>query len=359
MVEKLTFGEILINLIIWLSMLVANRRQLYIVNSKQGIGYFLLFVLITAYSAFAFTTGDYFHYIELYNDAVQYHGSYHFEAFYNWLITVLPVNYNIWRLAVWGLAALFLILTFKRLQLNAQFASFIFVITLMFTFANLRNALGYIVLYYSASLLFYPSRHKYRSYLLGIIGIICSYFLHKSMFAYIILLGVSLLPFSKWVYILSLLLFPLLYRYVPVVASYVLSYGSETSQISGNMYLNSDFNQVANFNGLIQMFIHRFPILILLFIIIRSVYQRKEEIPFMYKVFVQYSYILIYISCLFYGQSLSAFFSSRFWNASLFPLTILFTFYFCYRPRTKAIKLSFYMLIAATLYDFAYSFYKL
>ena len=359
MIDKFTFSEVVINLFIWLTILIANRQQIYYSTSVRGTNYAALFFIVVLYSTFAFTTGDYFNYVKLYNDALRHGGSYHLEPFFNWLIQVLPSNYSIWRLAVWGLSMLFLVLTFRRLHLKSQFASLIFVIILMFNFANLRNALGYVVLYYSATLLFFPSRHKLTSYAFGMIGIVCSYFLHKSMFAYIMLFLVALIPFSKWVFVGSLVLFPVLYKYVYQIASYILlSYGSETSQHSGTMYLESDFNQVANFNGLIQIFFHRFPIIILLALTIYEIYFRNKKIEFFYKTLVQYSYILIYISCLFYGQTVSAFFSSRFWDASLFPLTILFAYYLCNKSRNKTIKFSFYMLIIATLYDFAYTFYK-
>lgn len=361
MQEKLTILEWLFCVLLWVILLLINLNQLKSISNK-GTSFSVLLIFIVVFSAFGFITGDYFHYKDLYNEIIRYNENIHLEEFYFWLIQILPTNYSIWRLTVWGLAAIAFVLLLKRLNFNAQFSSLLFVLILMTTFPNLRNVLGYIVLYYSVVLILFKKNKRVTNCIIGGIGIICSFFLHKSMFMYILLLGIALVPFNKWVYIISWIAFPVLYKYLYSISEYFLmnSFANEQSIASGMGYLDSDFNTYANLNGLIQLIINRMSIIILLlYALIRVFFKKNDNIDYGMKVFLQYSYILIYLSLLFYGQQVSAFFSSRFWDASLYPMTIFLIYYLYNKRNIRFVRMCLYLLIVSNLYDLAYSLYKL
>lgn len=358
--EQITSWDICFNLIIWLAILFYYRGQIKRNTERNGtFGGFCIVIIL--FSTFGFCAGDFLHYESLYADLRHSNYNIHIEPFYYWLIKVLPESYYIWRCAVWGTAAIILVLIFKRLKLNAGFAIFIFSLLLMLYFPAPRQSLGYVVLLYGFVLIFFSDKSKAGSYILGAVLVFLSYFLHKSMVVYAIMLALALIPFSKWIYMGSLFVFPIIYRSMYNLSSYVIAsaIADESTQEVGERYLNSDFYQVANANGLVQLGIHRIPILVLLILAIWKLYFKKEGIKYGYKVLLQYAYILIYVSFLFNGQAVSAFLSPRFWDAALYPLTIFMIFFLYRQRRTPLIKGCFYMLILANLYDFAYMLYKI
>ena len=230
----------------------------------------------------------------------------------------------------------------------------------MGTFHNLRNVLGYSVLCYGTTLLFTSRKNNFIYIILGITWIILSLFLHKSMFLYIIIMGLSLIPLNKKYIILSLLFFPIIYNSVTYISEFILtnSFADETSQQSGENYLNSELMWEVNIYGMLRLIIERLPIFIFLFYSIKHIYFKKEHIQYSLKIFLQYSYWLIYISYLFRGQSVSSYLTNRFWDAALFPFTIFLSAYLYQQPRTPFIKKTFYLLIIANLYTLTYILYK-
>ena len=354
-----TISQVLFNVLLWLIVFLYSRKQIYTQKDTSRNYFFLGFITIL-FSTFGFNSGDFLHYKELYEDLIKSQFIIHVEPFYFWLCKALPDNYFIWRFAIWGLATIFFIKTFKRVNCSPQFATLIFVLILMWTFNNLRNALGYSVLLYGTTCLLFPTKNKTVSYFWGTIWILLSFFLHKSMFMYILLMGFALIPLGKKLFITSLILFPILYKSVSYISSYILfnSFANETSQESGIGYLESDFRAEANINGLIQLFITRLPVFLLLFYCIRNIFFKKEQIQYSLKVFLQYTYWLVYISYLFIGQDVSAFLSNRFWDASLYPLTILLAGYLYKKPRSRFIKNCFYLLILSNLYQLSYAIFK-
>lgn len=354
--------DILFNVIIWFLLFFLSKDQIATTHKQPSI-YFLGGCLITIYSTFGFNSGDFLHYEGLYEDLIKSQFIIHVEPFYFWLSKILPNNYYLWRFFIWGISTIFLIKIFKRLNISSRFAFLIFTLILMTYFHNPRQTLGFCVFYYGCSLIFFNKERQHITLyntLRGAIWIFLSFFLHKSMFMYILLMGFALIPLGKKLFTASLIAFPILYKSVTYISSYILlnSFANETSQESGIGYLESDFRADANINGLIQLFITRLPIFLLLFYCIRNIFFKKEQIQYGSKVFLQYTYWLVYISYLFIGQNVSAFLSNRFWDASLYPLTIFLAGYLYKKPRSRFIKNCFYLLILSNLYNLSYSIFR-
>lgn len=361
MMDKLTVSEWFFNALIWVIFLFLNRYQLYL-KSNKGTGFAFFFIVVTIFSTYGFTSGDYFHYKGLYDQLVLSPTNVHVEEFYFWLIKNLPESYTLWRFVVWGIAAIVFVLISRRLKINSRFLSLIFALLLMIYFPNPRNTLAYVVFYWGITFFFFKWRNAFVSFLLGLIFVLCSYYLHKSMFVYIgLFVIVLLIRWNKWIYIGSLILFPFLYKSLSSLAEYFLiySFANEESLESGIRYLESDFYQIANLNGLIQLALNRIPVIVLMIYSIYYIYFRNHNVESIFRLFLNYTYVLMYISFLFYGQQVSAFLSPRFWDASMYTATLFLSYYLYMQNRTFLIKGALCILVLANVYNLAYILYKL
>lgn len=355
-----TTQAILVPISLWFILLIRYFSQIK-KTTFENKSYVFFWLIVTLFCTFNFMPGDYYSYRELYENLYRSSYAIHVEEFFYYLTQLLPHSYHLWRFVIWTTSTIIIILIFKKLKCPFDFSALIFTLLLMTYFAVPRNTLGYVVLYLAFVIIFSQNKkNKFFSLCIGIILIIWSFSLHKSMFMYILLMGFALIPIGKKLFITSLIFFPILYKSVSYISSYILfnSFANETSQESGIGYLESDFRADANINGLIQLFITRLPIFLLLFYCIRNIFFKKEQIQYGSKVFLQYTYWLVYISYLFIGQNVSAFLSNRFWDASLYPLTIFLAGYLYKKPRSRFIKNCFYLLILSNLYQLSYAIFK-
>lgn len=324
--------------------------------------YFFLWLFIAIYSTFEFTGGDFYNYLSIYHQNLSSrYESIHIEYIYYWLINNLPHNYFIWRFAVWGLAGLFWILTVKNLHQPPQFAGLIFLLIVFFLFVGARQALCFSVLYFALSVLLKKDKPSAISITIFISLIICSYFLHKTAIVYILLMLIAFLPIGKKTLILSLILFPVLYKIFDLIAfSFISEYSAFNEESSESMerYMEGE-SQGANINGILRLTIDRLPIFLLLLFSIWKIHFKKESVPKIYSILLSMSYIMIYISYLFVGRDISKFIAPRFWDAALFPLTLFITGYMYNKRTTLFFKICIYLLLLSKFYTFAYTIYKL
>lgn len=354
----LTFLQLFICYLLLLIAFLQHRSAYFL--PKQNCGNYISFsIIVILYSTFGFNGGDFYNYYKLYDDIVRTGFNIHLEEFYYFLIRILPKNYYVWRFVVWGLATFCFILINKRIKSPANLSCLVFVLILMMTYSNLRNALGYLMLYYSITFISKPIERKYLlSLFLGIVGVICSLFLHKSMPLYIIVLLISFIHLKKWMIICSLLCFPLFYSSFHRISELFLNFSfvGEQFQTVGASYLDSTDIIYTNANGYIRLIIERAPILLVLGFSVKQLLCKKIDRTS--EIFITCSYWLIYISFLFFNQETSASLSERFWNASLFPLTLALP-KIIYQQRSSFLGISYYLLIFSNLFIVLLSFYKL
>lgn len=354
---KLALGEFMFPIILWVIAFFKYKSALKPLNHNKG-NYILFGFILVLYSTFAFSSGDFLHYYKLYNNLARGYFDDSMEEFYNCLIEILPTGYYWWRLAVWGLSSLILITIYKRLNCPANLSCLVFVLVLMFSFPNLRNALGYVVLYFSLTFVFIPLKIKTLSYTIAVMGGGLSLFLHKSMPLYIMCMLLSFIPLGKKMYIASLIAFPFIYLSFAYFSSYILSLdlGEGAFISTGASYLEGEHFSKLTIYGYIQLVIARLPLLVLLYYVISNVLKGNLHNRFV-EFFSRYTYILVYLSCVFFNQETSSFLSNRFWDASLYPMALIFPLSF-YQRDSKLIKVCFYLLLVANLYNLAYSIYK-
>lgn len=358
--EKLTLGQALFCDIFWL---IAFLICLPSIKRRSTTGkYFFLWLFIAIYSTFEFTGGDFYNYLIVYNYNISTSFERtHLETFYYWLIQVLPADYFAWRFTVWGLAGFFWIQTVKNLKQNVHFAGLMFLLIVFFLFVGGRQALCFSVLYYALTIYYKKGVYQFKNAIIFLILITCSYFLHKTAIVYILIMFISMLPLGKRTLLLSLILFPVIYKIFDSLSYLFISEYSafnEESATSMESYMEGE-NITANFNGLIQLTIARTPIFFLLFYSIWKIYFKKDTLSNTYLTLLRMTFILIYISYLFTGRNISAYIAPRFWDASLFPATLFATGYIYNKRGTHFFKILFFLLLLNMGFKFAYTIYKL
>lgn len=348
-----TIEGTLFSFFIWLIAFIVYRPA--IKTKNQGKGNYILFFLIVSISVvFAFTVGDFYHYYPLYKSLARGFYDNSMEDFYNDLVKHIPDSYFLWRFAVWGASTFLLIQTYKRVNSPVRLSCLIFVLILIINFGSSRNTLGYMLLYYSMTFIFKPLKNKTFSFILAITGVFLSTYLHKSMPLYIALIIIAFVPMNKNTYRLSLLAFPFIYISFGVISNYLLTLdlGGGDFEKSGILYLEGENFSRPTVFGYIQMSVARTPILILLYLLINNILDGTIKDKFVIH-FAKYSYFLIYISFIFFNQETSSFLSQRFWDASLFPIALAIPLGI-YLKSDRKITISFYLLLLANIYSFAY-----
>lgn len=326
--EKLTIEQFFFDVGLWLIFLVINSRFL-ISNDRCEIAYrkdnnyVPLFVFLLVFCTFAFIGGDYFNYQSLYKSSTSLStgaSGQHLEAFYMWLIKVLPTNFFVWRFVVWGLASALMVATYKRFRVPAKVASMVFLLVISVVFASFRNTLGFVALFFGSTFLFSQKGNKLLNYIVFAIFIVCSLFLHRSMFIFAALFCAALIPIGKKTYLLSIVLFPILYKLIDNYAYQLLgsSLASEDATTHGVGYLESDFRVDTTLMGYVQLLIWRLPGYVILIYSIIKIYFRQQDVTYAVKTYLNVTYFLVYISLLWRGQEVSAFLTNRFNDSAMF-----------------------------------------
>lgn len=352
---------LLINVAVWLILIIRYRRAsslYYSFHSSNGYGFFLVMAIL--YLVFAFSEADTYHYHFMFDEIKSTNTHSHIEPFYFWLIQKLPAwGYYIWRLIVWGMAICLQVLTFKRLGLDSDLASWLFALVLLVPFSLSRDALGFSLLTYSCSFIYKPGKYRLLSIVIGFLGVWLSSYLHKSMIVFIIIAILSAVRVGKLYYVSSFILFPFLYGVILVFSEKFLGLGilPEFTSASGMHYLESnEFKR--NLNGIIQWVVTNTPLIFSEFILIKYLIFKNVKISKFGTFFFRISYNLIYIGLLFFGQDTSAFLSSRFLHASYFFLLIPLIQFYSLPERRNSIKTISLLYMISCAYNFAYHFYS-
>lgn len=363
-----TFFGVLFCFIFWItSVLIYVPATVGIIGKRIQASYplersklILLFVLITIYSVFEFAGGDFFHYKEFYEQVHDTGTDQGLDSIYLWLIELIPNNFYLWRLAIWGPAAFLWVIIIKRLGYSPKLAGCLFFLVVFFLFVGARQALGFCTIYLGITLILKSTRSL--DTFCGLLLFFSAAFLHSTMIVYMLLLILSILPLKKRFILISLLIFPIVYKFFGLfiekflVCLDVYNYSSSDTFVK---YLESEYRREYNIIGYSRIFIDRLPIFILLFMSIKDVYWKNLEMHRIYRCFLIMTYVLIYISFLFVGRDVSAYIAPRFWDASLFPLTLFLGGYLSRKKSNHSILLAMALLIISKVFTYLYIFYKL
>lgn len=237
--DWIIFQAIIANIIIipFLLQLRINKNSRTIRFSGTILSSGVIFILLLCFCLFATYDGDYFSY---YNNfkllSINPTTVTGMEEIYAYIVKYRIVDdYIYFRLIVWGGGLLLYWLSFCRLKINTPIIWTIFTATTLLNVAYIRAILGMGCLLYGYTFLVKPFRYKILSYIIGLGIIFISYFFHKSMFILIGCSIISLLPFNKWMIVLSVASFPI----VCAIAIQVVIASIDTEQ-AGLNYLQSE-----------------------------------------------------------------------------------------------------------------------
>lgn len=312
---------------IYIIMLVFGRRT-FGGNIRHYNNYWFVFIGMALYSVLGFLEYDTYHYYLQYEEMYQYDSRYHVEQFYFWLIKTFPHSFILFRGFVWGTASLLMVKTAKLLDLNSYVFCFLAPIIFLPQLAVSRSALG-ISLMLFCSVLFFKSTIEKKSlyFVLAVLGIFASMFLHKSMILFIGILLISyFIPLNKKTFIISLIVFPFLYA---IVLRYFQEFSFFAGMSSEQVGLISKFQDSSktesNINGIIMEVFESIVILSLVFNMIKKyLYDKINATREQFFIF-KYAYVLVYIAFLFLGQDVSTWINKRTIHVASFALVLCAT----------------------------------
>lgn len=178
--------------------------------------WFIVFIYIGTYAYFS---DDYEPYSRVVEEAyINPWANYAIEPFWVWLADFTKGEIDLYRFIVFGVIAVLLLLLSKIACLRIKYLIIFYTLfCLLFQVTGIRQSLNMLVCLLGILLVY--KKH----WLIGILCIILSCFLHKSGLLFALLLPLSLLPVSKKVFWVYLLMSPILY-----VAFYALLNSSTT-----------------------------------------------------------------------------------------------------------------------------------
>lgn len=312
---------------IYLIMLFVGRRT-FSGKIEQSISYWLVFFFMALYSVLGFLEWDTYHYYGHYEEMFLFNTRIHVEQFFFWLVKVLPHSYILFRLVIWGTASWLMAQSAKMLNLNANVFCFMVPLLFITQLSVTRGALGLSLMIF-CSILFIQSldKRKLLWIIVAVLGLFYSPFLHKSIILYLFLLVFAyFFPFNKKTFVVSLLVFPLLYMFA---LSFFQKFSFFDYFNADQIYLVSKYQETekitSNINGIIQKFFESTIYLLLLFDMTKKFLYEKIKVTkeqfFMYK----YAYIMVYVYFLFFGQNISNWVSNRTLHAASFALVLCAT----------------------------------
>lgn len=164
----------------------------------------IIFVFLGTYAYFS---DDYEPYADIVTEAyINPWAKYTIEPFWVWLADYTKGNIDLYRFIVFSLIAILLLLIRKISHIEMKYLVIYYTFFCMLShFTGIRQALNMMLCLYGILLCF--NNH----WVIGILCIVLSSFLHKSGIMFALLLLFGLLPVSKKTFVFSLLLFPFLY----------------------------------------------------------------------------------------------------------------------------------------------------
>lgn len=336
--------------VIMLTALLGTSYQ-FVHNSKKGLSFGGIMLLTFALALFPIQSADFVYHAKMLTTGRNIK---HLEDIFIWLWHNTR-DVTLWRIGVFAPATLFLWLSVKYLGVNNKFAAFIFVITQMFMFGALRNMLGLMTMYLCVILIFYSVKTSRRMLILFVAcaGLLGCIFLHRSMWLYVMLLAVGLIPFGKKIIKISLFAFPVLYASIFFLSTWFLATFADAEMQTHAAYY-TDSERATTLMKTINELLKQGAYLYFLYLIIYSFSKKSFYFPPVFKFLTRYSYALIYLGFLFYGQGNGGWLFERFaWTGEISLMFVMMWFLYLY-PRKNNVKIALGILIYTIVYQILY-----
>ena len=330
-------GNSIINFICVLlifSVTLYNYKYLYS-EKERGTGYLVLWFVLTIYSVFYSPThSDNYASLESYNEYLSGvdENYLHFESLYFRIMDYLPYGYVAWRLVIWGVGSLLLVLYVKWMEFDVHVAT---IALLFFTLPLLfyqRAIIGYVLLYFGLSMLIKQiNEHgklliQPRLLLFAIICIAAALPFHNSMPFYVLIIIASFfLPHNRTLFIICLIASIVLSG--TNLGTLFLSYTSEDTQRTAEYYLeDAKVGKSANLFGFIEQVFMYAPYYVMLAYCAWNINSGKLRFTSYEKVILTNAMLLILVS--FAYSTTSFVIQGKFYTASLLPWGLFLTSFY-------------------------------
>lgn len=226
---------IFILLFIWDITILRYRKVIinthkYIHLIKKSNNHTLIFLFIATFiCVFGIHDGDWFGYINMFQYTIKHPlAKYnHLEPVYVWITNNLTLNYYlIFRTIIWGGAMLFYYWGFKRLGINNVVTWISLILTTLYSIAYTRTTLGLGILFCGYCFVIKANKIPYR-YIIGFFLILTSVLFHRSMYIVVFCALASLLPSKKWIYLSTILSFPIILALFSIIVGQYMTSDTE------------------------------------------------------------------------------------------------------------------------------------
>lgn len=331
-----------------------------------GAQRFTGYLAVILFLLFAYWGGDYFHYLDGYNNIKSDSGfESSFESVYYWIAAVSP-SYFFFRLWIWGSCFALVVLVFKKLRIPVHLGIVFFVSLALLRISYARASLAMAIMYYGLAL-FEANRRSFLVSIIGIAVIASSYFFHKSAYFGIAMVFASIvmsIVYKKGVNWIGIAVF--------FIAAFVLVYlnidnlmmassedmNSTYSVDIAQKYLGRDVSE-RGWGGQIRDFLEMVPHYMGLLLYIR-LYRKKAiiDMPRAVQVFVYLFLMILLVASVFaFDFGLNTFFLyQRFMRFNTIPLSVFTAYCYSRNIERKWCSYIFFIGIFVSLFTLYYSF---
>lgn len=341
-----------------------GRGEGFLKNSlhKRKFGT-IIFSLCLIFLVYAMWDGDWVHYQRWYNTYYkEFKDNTHIEAIYCWLRENMVIeSYLLFRLIIWGGSIYIYRISLKRLNANYTLIWIVYAIISLIPLTPTRGTLGLSFLFLGYTYLIKPQIYsEKRSYFVGMVFMLVSLVLHKSLFVPFALAILSFIPFRKLEFLVTVFFFP-------IISAFVVNYSIEINEmlrlgqsvnVAGSTYLGVEGTEtgIAMKTYYTLSFI---PIAIITVICVRKVlFQRNITVDkTIARVFHWcYYFVFMYLIAIQIPFG-SEYFAPRFLQFVYLPLCYLI--YLLYKSRLLGSKTLYYVLLIGIVADNCRLFYSL
>lgn len=362
--ENATILELGFNIFLWLLILIISKRTFikpYLLKKEEKrLLYFCLFL----FCMFPFMTGDYFHYLDDFNQIKK--GEYsHMEVFYIHLIDNYCYSYHVFRLVVWGSALLLTVYGYRRLNLKNDLVIALLGILFIPWFSYARATLSMACIFLGITFFANPIKNrKLIGYIIGILLIGVSIFFHRSAIVGIIAAVLSIIfsrPSKKILVCLSILFPALIYLASYLLSQFVLmDYEEIASEGMKNTYLGDGADTKKGIGELIFNTLIRLPLFMIGFAYIISIFKGyTKDMGKSIQTISQYMFYIVIIAFFFtfdLGYNTYTLYY-RTLNYAIIPSVVFLSHIRIHNQLPIMFKLIMNITIIGLIYTFLYSIY--
>lgn len=331
--------------------------------------YWLSVFLMFFFCLYSFWGLDWFGYLQTY-EKVRNGLNTNLEDFYLYIIDNYCKDYLTFRVIVWGGALLILFEIVRRLSIQKHLFLFVFSCFFLIFYSYARVSLAMAIMFYGLSLLYKPyKRLRLFSYLVGILFIYLSLYLHKSAVLGVAVISLSLLSMCfnrKRVLLFSVLFFPFM---VEITRDYleeimIMEIDNDTGftdyLYAGQRYFQHE-NSRYGFGKIVSIIVESIPYYLIAYCSLKLTFSKLYSlVPNDVKIFIRVSFILVLCSLIFLfdlGYNTNIIYV-RFLRFCIIPASIVLTYLYQVRFKPKLLNCIIFLLGFNVTYALLYTLYN-